>query len=238
MLSTLFNGRWPLAHALSRVLAANPLALPGALLAAVSVALSACAIAPPPPTIAHVGGNAWQIDVRPEANIVKTAFTPAAKPPAPRLKPDQAEPHKLPKGGGYYKVGKPYEIAGIRYVPREKPGHVETGTASWYGPGFHAKKTANGEIFDQNALTAAHRTLPLPSYAYITNLENGRTLLVRINDRGPFKKGRMLDVSLKVAQILGFEHSGTAQVKIKYAGRAPIDGDESRERAHLANQSF
>ncbi len=218
-----------------RCLGSNPLARPGALLAiAASVALSACAIAPPPPTIAHVGGNAWQVDVRPETSVVKTVFTPSARPPAPSPKTNQP----LRKGGGYYKVGKPYKIAGIRYVPREQPDHVETGTASWYGPGFHAKKTANGEIFDQNALTAAHRTLPLPSYAYVTNLENGRTLLVRINDRGPFKKGRMLDVSLKVARILGFEHSGTAQVKIKYAGRAPLDGDESRERAHLAKQTY
>ncbi|MEL7048502.1 MAG: septal ring lytic transglycosylase RlpA family protein, partial [Pseudomonadota bacterium] len=110
-----------------------------------------------------------------------------------------------------------------------------TGMASWYGPGFHTKQTANGEIFDENALTAAHPTLPLPSFAYVTNLENGRTLLVRINDRGPYKGNRILDASKRVARELGFEHQGVARVRVRYAGRAPLDGDDARERTHLAS---
>lgn len=149
---------------------------------------------------------------------------PQAQSPAP----------KLPKGGGYYKVGKPYQIKGRWYTPRVDPTYDEAGQASWYGPNFHGKKTANGEVFDQDALTAAHPTIPLPSYAYVTNLENGRTLLVRINDRGPFANDRILDASARVARELGFYEQGTARVRVKYAGRAPLDGDEARERRHLA----
>lgn len=140
----------------------------------------------------------------------------------------------LPKGGGYYKVGKPYQIGGRWYTPRVDPTYDESGRASWYGPDFHGKKTANGEVFDQAALTAAHPTLPLPSYAYVTNLENGRTVLVRINDRGPYSRDRIIDVSVRVARELGFFHQGTARVRVKYAGRAPLDGDDTREHRHLA----
>ncbi len=141
---------------------------------------------------------------------------------------------KLRKGGGYYKVGKPYQIAGITYVPHEDPDYEATGEASWYGEDFHGKPTANGEVFDMDALSAAHRTLPLPSYAYVTNLENGRTVMVRINNRGPFAKGRLIDVSARVARELGFAHKGVAQVKVTYAGPAPLNGRDDREEAHLA----
>lgn len=115
----------------------------------------------------------------------------------------------------YYKVGSPYVIQGIRYEPEEDESYAETGIASWYGPGFHGKLTANGEIFDENALTAAHKTLPMPSLVRVTNLENGRALVVRINDRGPFAPGRIIDMSRHGARLLGFEKQGLARVKVE-----------------------
>lgn len=103
---------------------------------------------------------------------------------------------------GTYKVGKPYQINGVWYYPSEDYGYDETGVGSWYGPDFHGKPTANGEIFDQNGLTAAHRTLPMPSLVRVTNLENGRSIMVRVNDRGPFAHGRIIDLSRRSAQLL------------------------------------
>jgi rare lipoprotein A len=121
-----------------------------------------------------------------------------------------------PRGkGGTYKVGNPYQIDGVWYYPAEDLGYEETGIASWYGEQFHAKYTANGEIFDLNSLTAAHRTLPMPCVVQVTNLENGRTIQLRVNDRGPFARGRILDVSRRGAQLLGFEGQGTAKVRVK-----------------------
>ena len=114
-----------------------------------------------------------------------------------------------------YKVGKPYQVAGAWYYPQEDFAYDETGIASWYGPDFHAKLTANGETFDQNAVTAAHKTLQMPSIARVTNLENGRSIIVRINDRGPFVNGRILDLSRKSAQLLGMEGKGTAKVRVQ-----------------------
>lgn len=114
-----------------------------------------------------------------------------------------------------YKVGKPYQVAGVWYYPQEDFAYDETGIASWYGPDFHAKLTANGETFDQNAVTAAHKTLQMPSIARVTNLENGRSIIVRINDRGPFVNGRILDLSRKSAQLLGMEGKGTAKVRVQ-----------------------
>jgi len=116
---------------------------------------------------------------------------------------------------GRYKVGSPYQINGVWYYPQVDYGYEETGIASWYGPNFHNKKTANGEIFDQNDITAAHRTLPLPSIVRVTNLENGRALVVRVNDRGPFAHGRIIDLSRRSAQLLGFERQGTAKVRVE-----------------------
>lgn len=116
---------------------------------------------------------------------------------------------------GTYKVGNPYKILGKWYYPKEDYSYVETGTASWYGADFHAKYTANGEIYDMNTLTAAHRTLPLPSIVRVTNLENGRSLVLRVNDRGPFAKNRIIDVSKRGAQLLGFQAQGTAKVKVE-----------------------
>ena len=117
--------------------------------------------------------------------------------------------------GGTYKVGNPYKVLGKWYYPKEDYNYVETGTASWYGKDFHAKYTANGEIYDMNTLTAAHRTLPLPSIVRVTNLENGRSLVLRVNDRGPFAKNRIIDISKRGAQLLGFQTQGTAKVKVE-----------------------
>jgi len=117
--------------------------------------------------------------------------------------------------GGNFKVGNPYKIAGRWYYPKEQYDLVETGIASWYGPGFHGKKTANGDTFNQHELTAAHRTLQMPSLVRVTNLENGRAVIVRVNDRGPYKRGRVIDVSERVAELLGFKGKGTAKVKLQ-----------------------
>lgn len=144
----------------------------------------------------------------------------------------------LRKGGGTYKLGVPYKIAERWYVPREEPGYDRQGIGSWYGDDFHGRKTANGEIFDMNALTAAHPTLPLPSYAYVTNLATGRTILVRINDRGPYANDRVIDLSHASARALGYEHQGTSKVKVRYAGRAPLNGDDRREHQYLAEQPW
>ncbi|MGB0577645.1 MAG: septal ring lytic transglycosylase RlpA family protein [Alphaproteobacteria bacterium] len=129
---------------------------------------------------------------------------------------------------GAYKIGKPYQIKGTWYYPAVNYGYVEKGIASWYGPQFHGRKTANGEIFDMNTVSAAHRTLPLPSVVQVTNLKNGRSLKIRINDRGPFAKNRIIDLSRRAAQLLGFERAGTALVRVE------IISDESRRMAALA----
>jgi rare lipoprotein A len=130
--------------------------------------------------------------------------------------------------GSHYKVGKPYQIAGVWYYPEVDLEYNETGIASWYGPGFHGKRTANGEIYDQDGLTAAHRTLPMPSMVRVTNLENGRSIVVRINDRGPFKHGRIIDLSRRGAELLSFMKKGTAKVEVQ------ILETESRQAAAVA----
>ncbi len=117
--------------------------------------------------------------------------------------------------GGTYKVGSPYKIMGQWYYPKEDYDYSEVGIASWYGEDFHARKTANGENYDMHALTAAHRTLPLPSIVKVTNLENGRSLVLRVNDRGPYAKNRIIDISKRGAQLLGFQTQGTAKVRVE-----------------------
>jgi rare lipoprotein A len=129
---------------------------------------------------------------------------------------------------GDYKIGRPYQVKGIWYYPQVDYDYRETGIASWYGPGFHGKQTANGERYDQMALTAAHRTLPMPSLVRVTNLDNGRSLVVRINDRGPFKNGRIIDLSYRAAQLLDFVADGTAKVRVE------ILDSESRRLAAIA----
>ncbi|WP_430470282.1 septal ring lytic transglycosylase RlpA family protein [Thalassospira lucentensis] len=130
---------------------------------------------------------------------------------AKRLGGGQSQPTQV----GHYKIGNPYEIAGQWYYPAVDYEYSETGIASWYGPKFHGKKTANGETFDQYEISAAHRTLPLPSVVRVTNLENGRSLKVRVNDRGPFAHSRIIDMSRRAAQLLGFEKKGTAKVLVE-----------------------
>jgi len=118
-------------------------------------------------------------------------------------------------GGGQYKVGKPYKVSGKWYTPKVEPNYNKVGLASWYGPKFHGRQTANGEIFNMNALTAAHTTLPMPSYVRVTNLKNGRWLILRVNDRGPFVGDRIIDVSRRSAQLLGFEKQGVTRVRVQ-----------------------
>jgi rare lipoprotein A len=135
----------------------------------------------------------------------------------------------VPKGGGVYRVGKPYVVAGRVYVPEADPHYTAVGLASWYGDDFHGRYTANGEIFDENAISAAHPTLPLPSYARVTNLSNNKSIVVRVNDRGPYAKGRLIDLSVKTAKLLGFYGHGIAKVRVDYVGRAPLAGSDDRQ---------
>jgi peptidoglycan lytic transglycosylase len=135
----------------------------------------------------------------------------------------------VPRGGGTYRVGKPYTVAGRVYVPEEDPNYRAEGMASWYGDDFHGRLTANGEVFDMAALTAAHPTLPIPSYARVTNLRNGKSLIVRVNDRGPYHGNRLIDVSNKAAELLEFKHNGVARVRVEYVGRAPLEGTDDRQ---------
>lgn len=132
------------------------------------------------------------------------------------------------KGGGRYQVGKPYKVRGKWYHPKEQPGYNKVGMASWYGPNFHGRLTANGEVYDQYALSAAHPTLPLPSYARVTNLENGRSLIVRVNDRGPFVHDRIIDLSRRAAEMLDYTNKGVAKVRVRYVGKARMDGRDGR----------
>jgi rare lipoprotein A len=137
----------------------------------------------------------------------------------------------VPKGGGVYKVGKPYTVAGRTFIPEEDPNYSKVGTASWYGDDFHGRYTANGEIFDMHAISAASPTLPLPSYARVTNLENNRSLVVRVNDRGPYVGDRVIDLSVRAAKLLGYHGDGLAKVKVEYVGRAPLSGSNDRKLA-------
>ena len=135
-------------------------------------------------------------------------------------------------------LGKPYQVGGMWYTPREEPGYNRVGRASWYGELFHGRRTANGEIYDMDRLSAASPTLPLPVYAQVTNLANGRTIVVRVNDRGPYANDRIMDLSRRSAEVLGFRGNGTALVRVKYLGRAPLNGDDHYEQRFLASQSF
>lgn len=133
-----------------------------------------------------------------------------------------AQGETVPKGGGYRKLGRPYHVGGIRYTPRHEPDYAKTGIASWYGKDFHGRLTANGEVYDMYALSAAHPTLPLPSLVEVTNTRNGRRIIVRVNDRGPFKRGRIIDLSYRSAELLGLVRSGTGEVHVRYLGPAPL----------------
>jgi rare lipoprotein A len=140
----------------------------------------------------------------------------------------------VPKGGGRYRVGDPYVIGGQTYVPREVSAYRAEGHASWYGHDFHGRLTANGEVYNMHGISGAHPTLPLPSYVRVTNLENRRSLVVRVNDRGPFHQGRVIDLSARAAKLLGFYDKGVARVRVEYLGRASLSGsDDARLAASL-----
>ncbi len=145
-------------------------------------------------------------------------------PPAPPPKPVEDHTVQVPPNAGVYKVGQPYQIDNVWYYPREQPDYDETGVASWYGPTFYGKHTANGEMYDGNQLTAAHKTLPMPVNVRVTNLDNGKSLIVRVNDRGPYARGRIIDLSKRAAELLDVVQTGTARVRVTYLGRADING--------------
>lgn len=135
---------------------------------------------------------------------------------------------RIQRGGGRDQLGKPYQVRGKWYYPKEDKRYAKVGLASWYGDAFHGRLTANGEVYDMTHLTAAHPTMPLPSYARVTNLKTGSSVIVRINDRGPYHEGRIIDVSERAAQMLDYANTGTAQVKVEYVGRAPLDGNDDQ----------
>lgn len=140
--------------------------------------------------------------------------------------PRVATGSRLKRGGGYSKLGSSYVVKGKRYHPTVKQPPSQTGNASWYGKAFHGRMTANGELFDMNHLTAAHKTMPLPSYARVTNSANGRSVVVRVNDRGPFSNNRVIDLSKRAAEVLDYISAGTAKVKVEYVGPAPLHGND------------
>src|SRR5579871_198828 len=146
--------------------------------------------------------------------------------PHPTPPPPPANLVTVPKSAGVYKVGNPYQIDNVWYYPHEQPDYDETGVASWYGPTFYGKYTANGELYDGGALTAAHRTLPMPVNVRVTNLENGKSIIVRVNDRGPYSRGRIIDLSRHAAELLDVVQSGTARVRVTYIGRADLDNGQ------------
>ena len=143
----------------------------------------------------------------------------------------------VPKGGGVYRVGKAYSVAGQTYSPEDNPHYSAEGLASWYGEDFHGRATANGEIFDMTSISAAHPTLPIPSYVRVTNLANRKSIIVRVNDRGPYHQGRLIDVSVRTAKLLGFYDAGVSKVRVDYVGRAALEGsDDNKLAATLANR--
>ena len=125
----------------------------------------------------------------------------------------------VPKGGGTYRVGKPYVVAGRTYVPEENINYRAEGIASWYGADFHGRLTANGEVYDMHSISAAHPTLPMPCYVRVTNLANRKSIIVRVNDRGPYADNRVIDLSVRAAKLLGFHDKGLGRVRVEYVGR-------------------
>jgi rare lipoprotein A len=140
-----------------------------------------------------------------------------------------AEGEEIPKGGGKHLVGNAYTVAGRTYVPHEVSRYSVVGLASWYGSAFHGRLTANGEVFDRFSISAAHKTLPLPSYARVTNIRNGRSIIVRVNDRGPYHSNRVMDVSERVAEVLDFKRMGTTQIQLDYVRPASLSGSDDRK---------
>ena len=164
--------------------------------------------------------------------LMGTAALAACATPQPRFAAKHPvagpTPGQLPNGaGGRYKVGAPYEVSGVWYVPKDEPSYDQEGIATWYGESHHLKTTANGEVFDRFALSGAHTTLQLPSIVEVTNLGNGKTVQVRVNDRGPFSGGALIDVSQEAARQLGFEQQGQARVRVRYVGPAPLGAPDA-----------
>ena len=135
----------------------------------------------------------------------------------------------------HYKIGKPYKVKGRWYHPKEDNNYDRTGVASWYGRDFHGRRTANGETYDMNRLSAAHTTLPMPSMVEVTNLANGRKIVVRVNDRGPFADNRLIDLSREAARRLGFERAGLAKVRVRFVGPAPLHARAPKESPRIAS---
>src|SRR5271169_3994736 len=199
----------------------------------------------------NAGNRRWRGAI--SLGLAAWALAGCAPPPAPRVSYSHGHEHfaqgkkygrasrkvvadgeAVPHGGGQYLVGRPYTVAGRRYYPAENPSYTAVGMASWYGAAFHGRRTANGEVYDMASLSAAHPTMPLPSYARVTNLGNGYSVIVRDNDRGPYHAGRVIDVSSRVADVLDMKAMGTAKVKVDYVGAAPIEGsDDSQLLASL-----
>ncbi len=160
-------------------------------------------------------------------NIKRSAFT--SKEFGVAVSPRVTNAKNPPKGGGRYMVGKPYTVRGEVYEPIENPiGYVASGGASWYGNDFHGRRTANGEIFSANAISCASPVLPLPSYVRVTNMDNGRSIVCRVNDRGPYLHGRVMDMSYRTAEILGYANHGVGNIQVEYVGPAPLNGDDTR----------
>ncbi|MBV9908496.1 MAG: septal ring lytic transglycosylase RlpA family protein, partial [Hyphomicrobiales bacterium] len=200
----------------------------------------------------HVYAGKWKWQSAASLGAAALALAACAPPPAPHVSYSHGHEHfsqskygrasrkvvadgePVPRGGGQYLVGRPYTVAGRRYYPAENPSYTAVGMASWYGAAFHGRRTANGEVYDMASLSAAHPTMPLPSYARVTNLENGYSVIVRVNDRGPYHGGRVMDVSSRVADVLDMKGMGTAKVKVDYVGPAPMEGsDDSQLLASL-----
>jgi rare lipoprotein A len=170
---------------------------------------------------AHLRLSALHLSAAASVLLAAACTSTAPKPP-----PAPPEDHTVtvPPSAGVYKVGQPYQIDNIWYYPREQPDYDETGVASWYGPTFYGRKTANGELYNGDDLTAAHKTLPMPVNVRVTNLENGKSLVVRVNDRGPYARGRIIDLSKRAAELLDVVQTGTARVRVTYLGRADLNG--------------
>lgn len=194
--------------------------------------VAACASTPPPPSggvrVASRADKPARLPDRPRSYAEAWGSNERSSPTSKPAKPRGANTP------GVYKVGPPYQVGGVWYVPAEQPDYEETGLASWYGANFHGRQTANGETFDSASFTAAHTTLPIPSLVEVTNLENGRTLKVRVNDRGPFSPARIIDLSQAAADELGFRTKGTASVRVRYLGRADGMTVAAREPARRA----
>ncbi|OBQ75336.1 septal ring lytic transglycosylase RlpA family protein [Mesorhizobium erdmanii] len=181
------------------------------LLAASAALLAACASQPEPKAMVNTKPRSKEYFAETEYGVKAS----------PRV-------NFMRRGGGRDQLGKPYQVRGKWYYPKEEKRYAKVGLASWYGDAFHGRLTANGEVYDMTHLTAAHPTMPLPSYARVTNLETGSSVIVRVNDRGPYHEGRIIDVSERAAQMLDYAKVGTAKVKVEYVGRAPLDGDDDQ----------